>query len=106
MGNAVLESLFPTPEAIPEAFRPERAETGLTLLIDGRLSRWDGPRAAIRSAVCTRGADGALAPVDLGPACLASAAEGREAARAAAKAWAGGRGEWPRASAEFRIACV
>src|SRR5262249_50341140 len=103
---APLDRAFPTPDEVPPAWRPTPDETGLTLLIDGKLSRWNGPAQPIRSAVCVRDAAGRLSQVELGPAALASAAEGRDAVEAAARAWRGGRGEWPRASVEERIACV
>jgi glyceraldehyde-3-phosphate dehydrogenase (NADP+) len=103
--SAALREHFPTPEGIPEAWRHTPADTGLTLLIDGRLQRFDGARKEIRSAVWTRSGPG-LEPVTLGPSALAAAAEGRAAVEAAAKSWAGGRGDWPRSSTETRIRCV
>jgi glyceraldehyde-3-phosphate dehydrogenase (NADP+) len=105
-GTGDLETLFPTKDAIPAEFRRKPDEAGLTLLIDGRSRRWDGPSEAIRSAVCVREADGRLSQLELGPGALAGAQEGREAVEAAARVWAGGRGDWPRASAEERIACM
>jgi acyl-CoA reductase-like NAD-dependent aldehyde dehydrogenase len=101
-----LARAFPRPEEIPEVRRPQLDDTGLTLLVDGKLSRWDGPSQAIRSAVCSRDAAGRLVPIELGPAALATAAEGRAAVEAASRAWAGGRGGWPRASVEERIQCT
>jgi glyceraldehyde-3-phosphate dehydrogenase (NADP+) len=101
---APLASLFPTPDAVPEPWRWSPDDVGLTLLIDGRLRRWDGPFQPIRSAVCVRDGE-RLAQVELGPAALASGAEGLEAVEAAARAWKGGRGDWPRSSVEERIAC-
>jgi acyl-CoA reductase-like NAD-dependent aldehyde dehydrogenase len=101
-----LAHLFPAAGAVPETWRYAPADTALTLLIGGRLSRWDGPRGTVKSAVCVRDADGTLRQIEMGPAALASAAEGLEAVRAAAKAWAGGRGDWPRASVETRIRCI
>jgi glyceraldehyde-3-phosphate dehydrogenase (NADP+) len=100
-----LERLFPLRDAIPEGFWRAPDEVGLTLLLDGRSRRWDGPSGPIRSAVCVRDS-GRLTQLELGPAALAGAAEGREAVAAAARAWAGGRGEWPRASAAERIGCM
>jgi glyceraldehyde-3-phosphate dehydrogenase (NADP+) len=98
--------LFPEADAVPEEWRQPPEDTALSLLIGGRLSRWDGPRAPIRSAVCLRGRDGSLSQMDMGPSALASAAEGLDAVQAASRAWAGGRGDWPRASAQTRIGCV
>jgi glyceraldehyde-3-phosphate dehydrogenase (NADP+) len=98
-----LVDLFPTVEDVPGSFRHSPDETGLTLLIDGQIRRWDGPSEPIRSAVCMRGSEGRLERLDLGPGALASPVEGREAVEAAARAWAGGRGEWPRASTTERV---
>ncbi len=100
-----LENLFPSREEIPETWRWSPDDVGLALLIDGQLQRWDGPSQPIRSAVCVREGGGRLAQVELGPGALASGVEGREAVEAAARAWKGGRGDWPRASVEERIAC-
>ena len=101
-----LEQLFPARGAVPADVWREPDEVGLTLLVGGQSRRWDGPSEPIRSAVCVRGTDGSLSQVELGPGALAGAAEGRAAVEAAARAWAGGRGEWPRASAGERIACA
>lgn len=101
-----LEALFPTKDQIPaEAWRtPDDA--GLTLLVGGERRLWDGPRDEIRSAVCVRDANGRLERLALGPGALARAELAREAVDAAASAWAGGRGEWPRASSGERIRCM
>ncbi len=101
-----LDRAFPTASEIPQAFRHVPDEAGLTLLIDGAVSRWSGPSEPIRSAVCVRDGGGRLTQVDLGPAPATGAHEGRAAVEAAARAWAGGRGDWPRAAVEERIACV
>jgi acyl-CoA reductase-like NAD-dependent aldehyde dehydrogenase len=104
--EGALERSFPEAGKIPEAWRHTADETGLRLLIDGKLSRWDGPSQEIRSAVCVRDGDGRLRQLGLGPAALASAAAGKDALEAASRAWKGGRGDWPRATVEERIACV
>ncbi|HEY3120824.1 MAG TPA: aldehyde dehydrogenase family protein [Vicinamibacteria bacterium] len=104
--SADLARAFPTAEEVPEQWRHPPEDTGLDLLIDGRIERWDGPSQPIRSAVCLRDAQGRLTQAELGPAALASAAEGTRAVEAAARAWRGGRGEWPRARVEERIRCV
>jgi glyceraldehyde-3-phosphate dehydrogenase (NADP+) len=103
---SALDGAFPTPEGVPEGWRHVPDDSGLTLLIDGKLTKWNGPSQPIRSAVCVRDGAGRLSQVELGPGALASAAEGREAVDAAARAWRGGRGDWPRASVEERIGCV
>jgi len=101
-----LDRAFPTADQIPEAYRHIPDDSGLTLLTDGVLHKWSGPTEPIRSAVCVRDGDGQLTQLDLGPAPVTGAAEGRAAVAAAARAWAGGRGDWPRASVEERIALV
>lgn len=104
--DAPLDQAFAAPQEIPERFRFEAIDDGLTLLLDGRLVRWEGPSAPIRSASALRGEGGHLEHPLLGRAALASAAEGRAAVAAAARAFAGGRGDWPRAPVEERIRCV
>src|SRR5689334_23163946 len=98
--------MFPGADAVPAEWRQAPEDTALTVLVGGRLMSWDGPRGAIRSAVCLRAADGTLRQVELGPAALGSSALGLEAVRAASAAWAGGRGEWPRGSVSSRVSCV
>ncbi|MCU0241791.1 MAG: aldehyde dehydrogenase family protein [Vicinamibacteria bacterium] len=100
-----LKACFVDAAGIPAEFQPNFGEVGRTLLIDGRLSQWDGPAADIRSAVWVRDGD-RLTPVELGPGAQASAAEARQAIEAASRAFGGGRGDWPRASVAERIACV
>ncbi len=97
---------FPELEALPASLRATAGDTGLTLLLDGRLERWEGPSHPIRSAVETRDAEGRLHPIELGPAAAPTAAEGLRAVETAVGAWQGGRGEWPRASVSHRIACT
>ena len=101
-----LRERFPADGGIPEEWRPVADDVGRTLLIDGKLTRWDGEVQEIRSAVCVRKGDQPLEGTGLGPAALASAEVGREAVLAASRAWAGGRGDWTRASVETRIGCV
>src|SRR5262245_53442983 len=102
---STLASLFPAPDEVPAEWRLAPDETGLRLLIDGRLERWSGPTERIRSAVCTRDRSGVLTQVDLGPAASAGRPEALLALEAALRAWKGGRGDWPRSSTEERIAC-
>jgi glyceraldehyde-3-phosphate dehydrogenase (NADP+) len=97
---------FPSADAIPPEWRHAADDGGLTLLIDGRLQRFEGPTQPIHSVVCAPSAEGRLRPIELGPSARASGATGTEAAEAAARAWKGGRGDWPRASVGERAACV
>jgi glyceraldehyde-3-phosphate dehydrogenase (NADP+) len=101
-----LAALFPAAGQLPADWAPAPEECGRDLLIDGRVVRFDGPTSRILSAVCVRHNDGRLEQVDLGPAALASAAEGLAAVQAAERAWKGGRGDWARATVEHRISCV
>lgn len=101
-----LADLFPTAAELPAHLPPPDDDTGLLQLVDGRLAAWDGESTRIRSAVCVRGADGSLTQLDLGPAAAASSELAREAVGAAAREWRGGRGAWPTARVEERIACV
>lgn len=98
-------SAFPTSDDVPLHWRHVPDETGLTLLVDGEVQRWDGPSQPVRSAVCIREGD-ALVPLELGPGALASSELARRALEAAERAWRGGRGDWPRATVEERISCV
>ena len=101
-----LEALFPTPARIPRDCWRTPDDAGLTLLIGGERRLSDGPRDEVRSAVCVRGTAGGLwsgSPWARGPR---GAELAREAVAAAARAWAGGRGEWPRAgSSGVSAAC-
>jgi len=106
MTSSALQQAFPTPSEIPERFRHAPSDVGLRLVLDGALVKWAGPAQQIRSAVCVRDEAGGLRQLGLGDSALASAAEGRAAVESAAKAWKGGRGEWPRASVEERIGCI
>ncbi len=103
---ASLASLFPARDEVPAAVLRPPDDTGLALLVDGALRTWPGPREEIRSAVCVRETDGRLERLALGPGALADAGLALEAVEAASRAWAGGRGEWPRASTGERIACT
>jgi aldehyde dehydrogenase (NAD+) len=101
-----VESLFPTRDQIPPGVLRPPDDTGLSLLVGGERRIWQEAREEIRSAVCGREADGRLERLALGPAAQADAALAREAVEAASRAWAGGRGEWPRASSGERISCM
>jgi glyceraldehyde-3-phosphate dehydrogenase (NADP+) len=106
MTGSDLARAFPKADEIPPAWRFAPDDSALTLLVGGRLETWEGPRGIIRSAVCAREADGTLRQVEMGSMALASAAVAQDAVAAATRAWAGGRGEWPRAGLDVRIRCV
>jgi len=104
--TASLLSLFPVPDGIDASWRHVPDDSGLRLLVNGKMIAWEGPCARQPSAVVTREPDGSTRAVDLGPVALASGEIGRAAVEAAALAWRGGRGEWPRASVAERIRAV
>jgi glyceraldehyde-3-phosphate dehydrogenase (NADP+) len=105
-GSRPARSPFPERADIPERFSPEVHDAGLSLLIDGHVSRWSGETRPLQSAVCVHTPEGGLAQVELGPAAWPAESQGRAALAAAARAWKGGRGDWPRASVSERCACV
>ena len=105
MTDRPLAHAFPAADGIPEPFRPRVHDTGLNLLVNGRVIRWEGPREEVLSPMCTRDGD-TLTRVGLGPAAQAGADMALLALRAAEAAWGGGRGQWPRATAAERIAAV
>jgi glyceraldehyde-3-phosphate dehydrogenase (NADP+) len=104
--TADLGTLFPKRESIPPDVWRAPDAAGLTLLIDGQIRKWGGPHEAVRSAVPVREPDGRLNQLELGPGARATAETAREAIEAAARAWGGGRGEWPRASVGERTGCM
>lgn len=101
-----LQALFPARDAIPGDVWRTPDDAGLTILIGGERRAWDGARDEIRSAVCARMPDGRLERLALGAGALASAELALQAVAAAGRAWAFGRGDWPRASSGERIACM
>lgn len=106
MTSSALARIFPTASEIPAKWRHTPSDVGLRLVLDGKLALWDGPTQEIRSAVCVRDSDGGFRQLGLGPGALATAAEGQAAVESASRAWHGGRGDWPRAPVEERIACI
>jgi glyceraldehyde-3-phosphate dehydrogenase (NADP+) len=104
--SLALADCFPTSSELPSHLPPPHDDRGLTLLADGRLFTWTGASTRIRSAVCLRTGEDAFEPLDLGPAAAADVDFARAAVAAAARAWNGGRGDWPRAGFAERIAAV
>ncbi len=96
---------FPEAAAIPERFRVDPKSHGARWLCDGVIHTFTGPTKAVTSRVATR-TGSTLAPTLLGHEALLSDKEAKEAVAAALRAWAGGEGEWPRASFEERAAAV
>jgi glyceraldehyde-3-phosphate dehydrogenase (NADP+) len=105
MTQPALAQAFPRAEEVPSRFRFTPDDTGLALLVGGRVVRWDGGREELLSPVCLREGE-ALAQARLGAGAQATGELAREALAAADAAWAGGRGQWARAAAAERIAAV
>jgi acyl-CoA reductase-like NAD-dependent aldehyde dehydrogenase len=106
MASTALAQAFPKAGEIPERWRHAPSGVGLRLITGGELKPWQGASQEIRSAVCVRDERDGLLQLGLGPAAQASSAEGLAALESAVAAWQGGRGEWPRASVEDRIAAI
>jgi glyceraldehyde-3-phosphate dehydrogenase (NADP+) len=101
-----LRQLFPLQEEIPAEQTIPAQVHQRTWLVDGELRAWDGPVQAVLSAVCVRGADGALTQVELGSVPQGAEAEAEAALAAAVAAYDNGRGVWPTMAVAERIACM
>lgn len=101
-----LRQLFPLQEEIPAEQTIPAQVHQRTWLVDGELRAWDGPAQAVLSAVCVRGADGALTQVELGSVPQGAEAEAEAALAAAVAAYDNGRGVWPTMAVAERIACM
>jgi glyceraldehyde-3-phosphate dehydrogenase (NADP+) len=103
-----LAALFPSSaDAIPEAVRIQPDRNPATMLIDGRVRRIDAADAItpIYSRVGIRSGDTITATL-LGYEPRVGTAEAAEALAAAERAWGGGKGAWPTATLDQRIAAV
>jgi len=97
-----VESLFPTADKIPEAFRIQTPVHQREYLINGELRRWDGDVEEVISPIHIQTDEG-LMPVTVGYFPLLSEQESLEALNAAATAYNRGRGVWPTLSVGQRI---
>ncbi|WP_248920241.1 NADP-dependent glyceraldehyde-3-phosphate dehydrogenase [Pseudomonas entomophila] len=100
--DRLLDSLFPTPEDIPEAWRLGEPLEQRDYLVAGELRRWDGPLATVRSPVWLKDGDGER-QVTLGSAPLLDADTALTALDAAVAAYDKGRGAWPNMRVAERI---
>lgn len=100
--DRLLDSLFPAPDAIPEAWRLGKPLEQRDYLVGGQLRRWDGPLATVRSPVWLKHGDSEQ-QVILGSAPLLDADTALTALDAAVQAYDKGRGAWPTMRVAERI---
>ncbi|NIE74732.1 NADP-dependent glyceraldehyde-3-phosphate dehydrogenase [Pantoea sp. Ap-967] len=100
--DALLDSLFPKAEDIPENWRLGAPLEQRDYLVNGELRHWDGPLATVRSPVWLKEADGER-QVILGSAPLLDAGTALTALDAAVQAYDKGRGAWPNMRVAERI---
>jgi aldehyde dehydrogenase (NAD+) len=101
-----LAELFPRLEDIPPQHRLAGTGHQDSILVNGRLERWDGPRQPVVSPIHARSADGTLTPIEIGSVPHGGLAEAQAALDAAVAAYDNGRGVWPTMSVADRIACM
>lgn len=85
---------------VPKAFKWNQ------YLVDGQLKTWSGDFETVYSPMGEELEDGKVDKIVLGEAPLLSTEVGLEALEAAKKAYNHGRGAWPTASSEDRIAAM
>ncbi|MFJ4374097.1 NADP-dependent glyceraldehyde-3-phosphate dehydrogenase [Pseudomonas japonica] len=101
--DRLLDSLFPTAEEIPEAYRLGAPLEQRDYLVNGQLRHWQGPLATVLSPVWLKDADGNEQQVILGSAPLLDADTALDALDAAVHAYDKGRGAWPTMRVAERI---
>jgi glyceraldehyde-3-phosphate dehydrogenase (NADP+) len=97
-----VESLFPTADHIPPAFRIPAPLHQREYLINGELHFWEGDVEAVISPIHLQ-TDSGLKPVIVGDFPLLSEQESLAALKAAVAAYDRGRGRWPTMTVEHRI---
>jgi glyceraldehyde-3-phosphate dehydrogenase (NADP+) len=97
-----VESIFPTADQIPHAFRLQAPVHQREYLIDGELRRWEGEVETVVSPIHIW-TDAGLAPAQIGSFPLLSEQESLAALNAAVAAYDRGRGKWPTLTVEQRI---
>ena len=83
------------PAEVPAHAAVDTSRWARQWLCDGEIRTWGGATGRVLSPVCTVGADGAPAQLDLGPVAMLDRAAALEALAAARTAWDHGRGAWP-----------
>jgi glyceraldehyde-3-phosphate dehydrogenase (NADP+) len=92
--NNRLETLFPSADEIPAAFRPGPSIEQREYLVNGELRLWDGALAPVRSPVCLKKESGHESVI-LGSTPLLDAPTAMTALDAAVQAYDRGQGVWP-----------
>jgi glyceraldehyde-3-phosphate dehydrogenase (NADP+) len=98
----LLDSLFPAAEDVPTPWQLGAPLEQRDYLVNGKLRRWDGPLATVRSPVWLKEGDGER-QVILGSAPLLDADTALTALDAAVQAYDKGRGAWPNMRVAERI---
>ncbi|PVZ36939.1 NADP-dependent glyceraldehyde-3-phosphate dehydrogenase [Pseudomonas sp. CC120222-01a] len=97
-----LDTLFPTTDQVPEAYRLGEPIEQREYLVDGQLRHWGGPVVTVRSPVYLADT-GEDRQVVLGSAPLLDADTALVALDAAVKAYDNGQGAWPTMRVAERI---
>lgn len=95
-------AIFPTVDAIPEAFRLQTPDNQREYLINGELRHWDGDVETVLSPIQIQTADG-LEPAVVGHFPLLNEQESLAALAATVAAYDRGCGPWPTMSVAQRI---
>jgi glyceraldehyde-3-phosphate dehydrogenase (NADP+) len=90
----------------PATFSPPQPIHWQEYLIDGATHKWTGESEKVYSPIETKNEDGTSSRVYLGSSPTLDEATGLKALDAAKKAYNNGRGDWPTASADARIAAM
>ncbi|MGN8275672.1 NADP-dependent glyceraldehyde-3-phosphate dehydrogenase [Pseudomonas sp. SMN5] len=92
--NRPLETLFPSADEIPAAYRPDPALEQREYLVNGELRLWHGALAPVRSPICLQ-KQARHEAVILGSTPLLDADTAMTALDAAVQAYDRGQGVWP-----------
>jgi glyceraldehyde-3-phosphate dehydrogenase (NADP+) len=97
-----IQSIFPTADSIPDAFRLQNPVNQREYLINGELRHWDGDLETVLSPVHLQ-QEGELVPATVGHFPSLTEKESLAALDAAVAAYDRGRGLWPTMSVAGRI---
>lgn len=88
------DTLFPTPDEVPEQYRLGEYQEQREYLVNGELIEWTGEVNPIASPVSLN-VDGSILPAVIGATPLLDAEASMAALDAAVNAYSSGHGEWP-----------
>jgi glyceraldehyde-3-phosphate dehydrogenase (NADP+) len=100
-----LQKMFPSADAIPDAYRLKEEIHQREYLSNGEMKSWDGEVHTVLSPICLQTPEGLQRKV-IGSYPLCGQTEAMAALDAALKAYDDGRGEWPTMPVAERIACM